>query len=98
MLRKWGDGASMVRGDWKPREGEKEREPVSDDNDEIQEDFAPSRNASEVEDADATVRPRNRNNRRGGRRKQRGQAGDDDVDNLADSMSSLAQISQKKKN
>ncbi|KAI5895626.1 uncharacterized protein SCHCODRAFT_02619945 [Schizophyllum commune H4-8] len=89
MLRKWGDGASMVRGDWKPREGEREREPVSDDNDEIQEDFAPSRNASEVEDADATVRPRNRNNRRGGRRKQRGPAGDDDVDNLADSMSSL---------
>ncbi|KAL1737899.1 hypothetical protein HDZ31DRAFT_18323, partial [Schizophyllum fasciatum] len=73
VLRKWGDGASMVRGDWKPREDEPEPAPdaASDSNDEVQDDFAPARGSGSG-DADATRQP-----------------ADDDVDNLADSMSSL---------
>ncbi|OAX35416.1 hypothetical protein K503DRAFT_868289 [Rhizopogon vinicolor AM-OR11-026] len=52
LLKRWGDGASMIRGTWKPRENEKEQKDSEDDEMAVDEDEDDSDEGEDEESSD----------------------------------------------
>ncbi|KZT25341.1 hypothetical protein NEOLEDRAFT_1065436 [Neolentinus lepideus HHB14362 ss-1] len=86
LLKKWGEGASMIRGEWKTRDGQTKNEGSSDseDGDMFKEGIEAGTNIAETISQDPTSPSLT---------SQKSTApGEDDMDALADSMTSLSLI------
>lgn len=102
LLKRWGDGASMIRGTWKPRDNQKEQKDSEDDDmaldeDDEEEDSDESEESSSGDEQNGEETPKIRNHqeleeipRRGNGKVQA--TTDRDIDKLASSINSLSLV------
>jgi len=101
LLKKWGEGASMIRGNWKPRDLEKKKEEEEEEEggrmilENTNEDDKSSSEEVDMEDSEKTPKPGVRSLRPDDSLSRSGDTRSNvsaDVDVLAEGMSSLALI------